>query len=109
MGQITAIAPTASAVANTSASSIPVDTAGYSAIVVTASGASNVTLTGAETVTPYILSGGSYIAVVDSSGTAMTLTATVPMRTFVGGPTYKFAKSAADAAAVVGVFVDLCR
>lgn len=108
MGQITAIAPNASAVAKNAAASVPVDSSGYSAIVVTAAATGDATLGVGETVTPYIVAGDSLIPVVDSSGTAMTLTSTVPMRTFVGGPTYRFAKTSTGAV-LIGVFVDLCR
>lgn len=79
--------------------STPLDTAGYSHIVVSCP-----TLTAAETVAIKMVSGGSLIDVVDSSGTAKTLTASITQLRLDGGPTYVFTLSATAAAR--NVYVD---
>jgi len=80
-------------------SSTPLDTAGYSHIVV-----SSPDLAAAETVAIKMVSGGTLIDVVDSSGTAKTLTASITQLRLDGGPTYVFTLSATAAAR--NVYVD---
>lgn len=68
--------------------SAPLDTAGYSHIVVSCA-----TLAGAETVAIKMVCGDQLIDVVDSAGTAKTLTATITQLRLDGGPTYVFVTS----------------
>lgn len=60
-------------------------------------------LAGAETVSIFIDTdgNGTYVAVTDTGGTALTLTATRPALTFEGGPRYAVTKSATAGACAV--------
>lgn len=56
-------------------------------------------LAGAETITPYVATSGGWVQLYDSSGTAITMTATKPQLVLPGGPRYGFTKSATAGAA----------
>lgn len=102
MAQITVIAPTTDAVAYTSASAAPVDTAAYSHVTV-----STDNLAGSEEVDIYAISGSTAKAATDASGTVQVLTASIPFLKLEAGPTYRFSKDAT--AGACGVYVDLAK
>ena len=102
MAQITAIASNAAAVAYDAALSTPIDSAGYSSIVVSADA-----LAAAEEVDIYMQVGPVFLPVIDEAGVVQKLTYEIYMLRLIGGPTYRFGKAAT--AAACGVFVDLCR
>lgn len=100
MAQVTAIARTTSAVAYTDAASKPFDSSKYSSVVVSADN-----LATTEEVDIYALSGGTWKAVVNVSGTAQKLTASIPHLKLESGPLYKCAKDAT--AGACGVYFDM--
>lgn len=115
MAQITYIGPTRTAIAysrtttyqNNAATATwnppnPVITAGYGGVVISADA-----LAGAEEVDIYALSGGTWLPVVNVSGTAQKLTASISQLKLESGPTYAASKDAT--AADCGVYFDLAK
>jgi hypothetical protein len=77
----------------------PVDASAYDAVILSANN-----LAGAETVSVFQNSGGTWIAVTEG-GSPVTLTASAPSVALEGGPLYAVTKSATVGSC--GVFADL--
>lgn len=56
-------------------------------------------LAGAEEIVPFVATSGGWVALYDSSGTQIKLTATRPQLVLPGGPRYGFTKTATAGAA----------